>query len=167
MTNVVSRSRIRSGLAWDSCSSRKRAGSILGTAVIVVVPSSSRFSQITRRIHPVAAPTLEARAHSGPSYTTLLDSTLFPGQGGGHIWHSGMSSYFNKAKHAAGRDDLRWHDLRHTGATLAAQVGATTAELQARLGHSTTVAAQLYQHAAKDRDRLISERLSRLVERSE
>src|SRR5690606_22203038 len=38
-------------------------------------PSSSRFSQITRRIHPVAAPTLEARAHSGPSYTTLLDST--------------------------------------------------------------------------------------------
>ena len=32
-------------------------------------------SQITRRIHPVAAPTLEARAHSGPSYTTLLDST--------------------------------------------------------------------------------------------
>ncbi|MCW3158630.1 tyrosine-type recombinase/integrase [Micropruina sonneratiae] len=67
----------------------------------------------------------------------------------------------------AGRDDLRWHDLRHTGATLAAQVGATTAELQARLGHSTTVAAQLYQHAAKDRDRLISERLSRLVERSE
>jgi integrase len=75
-----------------------------------------------------------------------------------------MSSYFNKAKKAAGRDDLRWHDLRHTGATLAAQVGATTAELQARLGHSTTVAAQLYQHAAKDRDRLIAERLSRLVE---
>ena len=24
----------------------------------------------------MAAPTLEARAHSGPSYTTLLDSTL-------------------------------------------------------------------------------------------
>jgi len=94
------------------------------------------------------------------------NAMLFPGQGGGHIWHSGMSSYFNKAKKAAGRDDLRWHDLRHTGATLAAQVGATTAELQARLGHSTTVAAQLYQHAAKDRDRLIAERLSSLVEGS-
>ena len=68
-----------------------------------------------------------------------------------------------KAKAAAGRDDLKWHDLRHTGATLAAQVGATTAELQARLGHSTSVAAQLYQHAAKDRDRQIAERLSQML----
>ncbi len=27
----------------------------------------------------MAAPTLQARAHSGPSYTTLLDSTLYAG----------------------------------------------------------------------------------------
>ena len=40
---------------------------------------------------------------------------------------------------------------------MAAQVGATAAELQARLGHSTSVAAQLYKHAAKDRDRQIAE----------
>ncbi len=64
---------------------------------------------------------------------------------------------------AAGRDDLRWHDLRHTGATLAAQAGATTAELQARLGHSTAAASQLYQHAAKGRDRAIADQLSRLA----
>ena len=89
---------------------------------------------------------------------------LFPAEGRGHMWHSVMGKHFAKARKAAGRDDLRWHDLRHTGATLAAQVGATTAELQARLGHSTTIAAQLYQHAGKDRDRLIAERLSRLVE---
>lgn len=92
------------------------------------------------------------------------DALLFPSEGRGHIWHSGMNNYFSKARAAAGREDLTWHDLRHTGATLAAQVGATTAELQARLGHSTSVAAQLYQHAAKDRDRQIAERLSRLVD---
>ena len=92
------------------------------------------------------------------------DALLFPSEGRGHIWHSGMNNYFSKARAAAGREDLKWHDLRHTGATLAAQVGATTAELQARLGHSTSVAAQLYQHAAKDRDRQIAERLSRLVD---
>ncbi|GAA0333631.1 site-specific integrase [Micropruina glycogenica] len=92
------------------------------------------------------------------------DALLFPSEGRGHIWHSGMNNYFSKARTAAGREDLKWHDLRHTGATLAAQVGATTAELQARLGHSTSVAAQLYQHAAKDRDRHIAERLSRLVD---
>lgn len=74
-----------------------------------------------------------------------------------------MGSYFTKAKKAAGREDLKWHDLRHTGATMAAQVGATRAELQARLGRSTSVAAQLYQHAAKDRDRQLAERLSALA----
>ena len=74
-----------------------------------------------------------------------------------------MGTSFATAKKAAGREDLKWHDLRHTGATMVAQVGATTAELQARLGNSTSVAAQLYQHA-KDRHRQIAERLSRLIE---
>ncbi len=33
------------------------------------------------------------------------------------------------------------HDLRHTGATMAAREGATLAELQERLGHSSVNAA--------------------------
>jgi integrase len=33
------------------------------------------------------------------------------------------------ARAAAGRPDLRFHDLRHTGATLAAASGATIREL--------------------------------------
>jgi hypothetical protein len=32
---------------------------------------------------------------------------------------------------------MRVHDLRHVGATLAAQAGATTKELMARIGHTT------------------------------
>ena len=44
------------------------------------------------------------------------------------------------------------HDLRHGGAVLAAQTGATLAELMARLGHSTPQAALGYQHAAQGRD---------------
>ena len=48
------------------------------------------------------------------------------------------------------------HDLRHTGATYAAQTGATLAELMARLGHSTTGAALRYQHAAAGRDAQIA-----------
>jgi integrase len=64
------------------------------------------------------------------------------------------------AREAASRPDLRFHDLRHTGATLAAATGATLAELMARLGHSTPAAAMRYQHAAADRDRAIAEALS-------
>ena len=59
--------------------------------------------------------------------------------------------------------DLRWHDLRHTGAVLAAQTGATLAELMGRLGHSTPGAAMRYQHAAADRDAEIARRLSELA----
>lgn len=70
---------------------------------------------------------------------------------------------FRKACDAAGRPDLRLHDLRHTGAVLAAATGATLVELQTRLGHSTVAAAMRYQHAATERDAAISEALSRMV----
>ncbi len=70
---------------------------------------------------------------------------------------------FHPARHKAGRPDLRFHDLRHTGAVLAAATGATLAELMARLGHSTPAAAMRYQHASADRDRAIAEKLSGLA----
>jgi integrase len=71
---------------------------------------------------------------------------------------------FYKARVTAGRPDLRWHDLRHTGAVLAASTGATLAELMARLGHSTPGAALRYQHAARGRDAEIAAALSRLMD---
>ncbi len=55
----------------------------------------------------------------------------------------------DKARNEVGRPDLRFHDLRHTGAVMAARAGATLAELQARLGHSTATAAMRYQHASE------------------
>ena len=63
----------------------------------------------------------------------------------------------------AGRSDLRLHDLRHTGLTLAAATGATTVELMHRAGHSSSVAAMRYQHATKDRDRVIADALGALA----
>ncbi|HWT50008.1 MAG TPA: site-specific integrase, partial [Mycobacterium sp.] len=59
--------------------------------------------------------------------------------------------------------DLRWHDLRHSGAVLAAATGATLAELMARLGHSTPAAAMRYQHASAARGREIAALLSKLA----
>lgn len=62
-----------------------------------------------------------------------------------------------------GLSGLRFHDLRHTAGTLAAQTGATTKELMARLGHASPRAAMVYQHATGDRDRLIAERLAQMT----
>jgi integrase len=88
---------------------------------------------------------------------------LFPAGHGGHLVPSTLYRVFYPAREAAGRPDLRFHDLRHTGATLAAATGATLAELMARLGHSTPGAAMRYQHASADRDRVIAEALSKLA----
>lgn len=50
-----------------------------------------------------------------------------------------------------GCDGVTVHALRHLGATLAARAGATLAEVQARLGHSTAKAAMQYQHSWRSR----------------
>jgi integrase len=95
------------------------------------------------------------------------DGLIFPNTDGGHLHHGSLYKVFGRARKLANRPDLRWHDLRHTGATLAAQSGATLAELMSRLGHSTVGAALIYQHAAASRDAEIARRLSRIAEGAE
>jgi integrase len=93
------------------------------------------------------------------------DALLFPASAdaNSHMAPSTLYRVYYPAREAAGRKDLRWHDLRHTGAVLAAQTGATLAELMGRLGHTTPGAAMRYQHAAADRDAEIARRLSELA----
>jgi len=88
---------------------------------------------------------------------------VFPAVGGGHMAPSTLYRAYYPAREAAGRPDLRFHDLRHSGAVMAAATGATLAELMARLGHSTVGAAMRYQHAAADRDKVIAQALSDLA----
>jgi integrase len=91
------------------------------------------------------------------------DALLFPAAHGGHLATATLYRVYYPAREAAGRPDLRFHDLRHTGAVLAAATGATLAELMARLGHSTAGAALRYQHASQDRDKVIAAALSELA----
>jgi integrase len=60
--------------------------------------------------------------------------------------------------------ELHLHDLRHTGGTLTAQTGATLKEIMSRIGHSSTRAAMLYQHATDERDQRIAEALNTMIE---
>lgn len=48
-----------------------------------------------------------------------------------------FASTSTTARAATGRPDLQFHDLRHTGALIYAQVGATTKELMVRLGQGS------------------------------
>ncbi|MFC4016351.1 hypothetical protein ACFOW4_00065 [Micromonospora sp. GCM10011542] len=58
---------------------------------------------------------------------------------------------------------FHFHDLRHTGNTLAASAGASTRELMHRMGHATMRAALIYQHATSERDREIAGAMDRRI----
>jgi integrase len=71
---------------------------------------------------------------------------------------------FVRARKKVELPGLSFHDLRHTGQTLAAATGATLADLKRRLGHSSAAASLRYLHAVEGRDREVAQALSRLAE---
>ncbi len=92
------------------------------------------------------------------------DALMFPAEHGGHLAPSTLYRHFYRAREKAGRPDLRFHDLRHTGQVLAAMTpGTSLADLMNRLGHSSPQAAMRYMHVAEGRDSQIAEALSRIA----
>ncbi|MET7522609.1 tyrosine-type recombinase/integrase [Streptomyces sp900116325] len=91
------------------------------------------------------------------------DGHVFLGPQGGQLRRSNFRDDWIKARKDAGiAVDVHFHDLRHTGNTLAA-AGASTRELMTRMGHSTARAALIYQHMTADRDRAIADRLGSMI----
>jgi integrase len=91
------------------------------------------------------------------------EALLFSTSSGGYLARSNWNATFRRAADAIGLPAVRPHELRHTGATLAAATGATTKELMRRLGHSSPTAALLYQHAVDDRDADIARALDAML----
>jgi integrase len=88
---------------------------------------------------------------------------VFVGPKGATLRRSNFRPIWNAATEKAGIPGLHFHDLRHVGGTLAAATGASLKELMARLGHSSTRAAMIYQHATRDRDEAIAKALGGLM----
>ncbi|MGW6850329.1 tyrosine-type recombinase/integrase [Streptomyces virginiae] len=106
----------------------------------------------------------EIRDHLETYAEPGADGRVFVGAKGATPRRNHFNLLWHKACRKAGIKGLHFHDLRHTGNTLAASTGASTRELMARMGHSTARAALIYQHASADRDRLIADALSKLVQ---
>jgi integrase len=93
----------------------------------------------------------------------LPSARLFARQDGSPLRAHHVHAAWSAARRAASLPGAHLHDLRHAGLTLAAQSGATLAEVMRRAGHSTSRAAMIYQHAAERRDAEVAERLGRLA----
>ena len=95
------------------------------------------------------------------------ESLLFPAgrrSRCGHLSQNVFREALVLACRAIGREGVTHHGLRHLGATLTARAGGTVADLQTRLGHSTSRAAMLYQHSTDERQADIASALSKMAE---
>lgn len=84
------------------------------------------------------------------------DGLVFIGPKGGRLRRSTFQRTWTKARNALGLPDLHFHDLRHTGNTMAAGQGASLRELMERMGNSSARAALIYLHATQERDEAIA-----------
>jgi integrase len=141
---------------------RSRTFSRNGTSI-----TKSPKSRAGRRSLAVSGPVMEAIAEHLKSFVNSApDSLLFCSPHGAPLSVGVLQRAWTKARLKVGRPDLHLHDLRHTGLTFAAATGATTAELMRRAGHASTEAALRYQHATRDRDRILAKALEDLMESS-
>jgi len=131
---------------------------------LVLAPPKTAAGVRTISIPAALIPELEEQlaCWAGPG----LDGFLFPGTKEQPFRRGSLYTAWRHATKAVGVDELHFHDLRHTGATLAATTGATTRELMARMDHASPRAALIYQHATQERDQAIAQALNEAIARA-
>ncbi|HET6873639.1 MAG TPA: site-specific integrase [Acidimicrobiales bacterium] len=131
---------------------------------VVIGPPKTAAGTRTVAIPPHIIADLDA--HLADHVGAGADALLFSEAKGGPLRLYTVERAWRRARQKVGLAELRLHDLRHTGNTLAAATGASTKELMARMGHASPQAALIYQHATADRDRAIAEALSVLANKA-
>ncbi len=130
---------------------------------LVRTPPKSRAGARTVTVPAAIRP--DMIAHLRDFVAPASDALVFTMLRGGPMRRGNFNPLVKWAKVVAGigAPDLRFHDLRHTGNTLAAP-GASLRDLMTRMGHDSPRAAMIYQHATTVEDRAIADRLSGLVD---
>jgi integrase len=133
----------------------------LSSGELVLGPPKTDAGMRTVAIPQVLIADLEAHLaiHSGSG----PDGLVFCGTQYQPLHRKTFYRNWNKAIETVKLPGFHFHDLRHTGNTLAAATGASTKELMSRMGHASPRAALIYQHATQDRDGVIADALSKLI----
>ncbi|WP_185734833.1 tyrosine-type recombinase/integrase [Micromonospora globispora] len=149
---------MRSGLA-----ARQRCWCLHRRPRLVLGPPKSRASRRTVSLPPAVVAVV--REHLAAEVDDNPDALVFTTESGRPIWRGNLNKLIDwKAAVARiGQPQLHFHDLRHTGNTLAARTGASTRDLMARMGHDSFQAALIYQHATAEADRAIAQALHEAV----
>lgn len=139
--------RVRRGVQW-----------VDGQPVVSTPKTEAGVRTVALPASVAASVELHLAVHAGPEllFSAATDPTR-------HVSHGTFSKAWQRAREAAGRPDLRFHDLRHTGASLMAESGASVRELQEWLGHTTAEQSLFYTHVSEGRRRINAARLSEIA----
>ena len=162
-------------LRWGELTALTRQRIDLRAGTVDIVEQALELSGGTRVLGPpktdagrrtVTLPTFvveELADHMRRYVGAEPDAVVFTGPKGAPLRRGNWNSKWNAVRIAVGCEGLHFHDLRHTGNTLSAATGASTKELMTRIGHSSSRAALLYQHATRERDEAIAAGLDALA----
>jgi integrase len=113
-------------------------------------------------VHGGTQSTKTGKGRTIPMNETARDALLSIKRDGDKVFQIGCPKRsFAFACQKAGINDFRFHDLRHTFATRAADAGATAFEIAALLGHSAVTMTAVYTHATSEGIRRAVEGLKR------
>jgi integrase len=166
-----------SGLRWGELAALRRgdvdlvAGTVRVPRKLAKLRKGLEFgppkSEAGRRTVALPAAAVTAlRPHMLAYVSPEAGALVFTGEKGAMLR---SSNFHNVTKWAATVVTLglpagfHFHDLRHTGNTLAAASGASTRELMHRMGHASMRAALIYQHATSERDREIADGMDKRI----
>jgi integrase len=166
-----------SGLRWGELAALRRCDVDLAAGIVRVPRKLAALrrglefgppkSDAGRRTVALPEAALAAlRPHMLAHVKADPEALVFTGEKGGPLRTGNFrrAVKWEQAVAAAGiTGDFHFHDLRHTGNTLAAASGASTRELMHRMGHASMRAALIYQHATSERDREIAESMDRRI----
>lgn len=135
----------------------------LRTGELLFGPPKSAAGRRTVTIPTAIRP--ELRTHLKTYVLDQPDALIFTGANGGALRPGNFhrAANWKASTEAVGLPGFHFHDLRHTGNTLAAGTGASLADLMSRMGHGSTRAAMIYQHATQQADREIAQALDRQI----
>jgi integrase len=161
------------GLRWGELAGLRRrdvnleAGSLTVVRQLTEVNGTLAFGppKTAAGRRSVGVPSFVARSlavHLALYGETGDDGLVFPAADGGPMRRSNFRRrVWEPAIAEVGLTGLRFHDLRHTAATLAAASGTSLRALMARIGHASAAAALRYQHVTDGQDAEIVRYLER------
>jgi integrase len=92
---------------------------------------------------------------------------VFPSEVGTPFYASGLSYQFKRVLKWARLPDIRFHDMRHTAASLMLENGVPLADVSEILGHANpAITARLYLHGSNAGKRQAAETMSALLRRA-